>query len=122
MGILELIIGMLVIPAVLIFGLAFIRNYIYIRRAQTQTIGALKREFRSVNVIQDVYDAQGGPEGFVLDESMADKGWVGIHLITNNKNLIIAHEILKCKPLIKYNQDVVYDLKERKYKARAHVD
>lgn len=122
MEILEWIIGMIVIPMVLVFGFAFIRNYIYIKRAQIQTKGALRREFRSINVIQDVYDAQGGPEGFILDESMVDKRWIGLHLITNNKNLLIAHEILKFKPLIKYNQDIIYDLKKKKYEMRAHVE
>ena len=78
-------------------------------RAQTQTTGALKREFRRVNVILTVEDAHDGPEGHIYDESAIDKGWLGVYVITNDKALLKAYKKAKCEPMFLYDRDVFVD-------------
>lgn len=117
------IIGSIVLVIIAVLAIAAVGFITYgFIVARHRSKGALKREFRNVNLIQDIYDAQGGPEGFVLDESMIDKNWVGLHLITNDKELLMLHECLNCQPAIRYKQDLIYDLKKHKYKVKSHVE
>ena len=78
-------------------------------RAQTQTTGALKREFRRVNVILTVEDAHNGPEGHIYDESAIDKGWLGVYVITNDRDLLKAYKKAGRKPMFLYDRDVFVD-------------
>lgn len=122
MTILEEIIGSIILTIVAVFIIIAVGYIIYgfiVTRRQNK--GALKREFRNINLIQSIYDAQGGPEGIVLDESMIDKNWLGLHLITNDKELLILYELLGNQPVIRYNLDLIYDLKKNKYKIKPHV-
>ena len=77
--------------------------------AQTQTTGALRREFRNVNVILTVEDAHNGPEGHIYDESAIDKGWIGVHVITSDKDLLRAYKKAGREPMLLYNRDVFVD-------------
>lgn len=111
MTILAIIIGMICLGLLISCTCYYIKKQIKenYEGAQTQTTGALKREFRSVNVILTVENAHKGPEGHIYDESAIDKGWLGVHVITCDKDLLKAYKKAGRKPMFLYNRDVFVD-------------